>query len=897
MSSTDFYSKVKFLAKKSVLATIALFAASPETVAIPARRHSTMTVDLADGTQLTAYLHGDENFHFYTTADGTVLEETPQGFRTTGLSPKAMRAKASKSPSRKLPGIVDGTTFPSTGDQKIIVVLVRYQDVDFNLDDPKDYFTRMLNEDGFSDYWATGSAREYFINSSGGLFRPEFDVYGPITLQKNREYYGGNNAWGQDNAPQKMVIEACRQLNPEVDFLQYDRDGDGYIDNVFVVYAGRGEASGGSPDCVWPHAWNLSSAEPGSQYTFNGVRLNRYACSNEWELSDQGKGFRPVGIGTFIHEFSHVMGLPDLYSTEYVKDSFTPGSWSVLDYGPYNNDGCTPPQYSAFERSVLGYISPRELTAEPANNILKPIAEGDAFLVPVPESTNEYFLLEHRDGTGWDKFTPGHGLLAWHIDYDADIWKRNAVNNDPSHNRVDLIEADGILTEATRSGDCFPGTALITSLDLQSRNGNPTGIHISDIKESYDRLLLRINGGLPDITPPQGLTVENIKAGGFTIKWEPVYGAKGYSVNITAPEDDSFNLCVYADELTTYADISGLVPSTEYNVNVIADDGLYGSVPSASINATTLDPTFDYFSPVALEATEIGQRSFTANWEEMENATEYYIDVYMIAPGDATTDIVDFAEGPASLPEGWTTTSSGSYGMASYSGKEIPALRMSADCEELISPVYNADIESLSFWHRGNSTTPSEKLVVNGLTDGKWAELLTVDIKTEKGGAITVIDDIPIHTRAISIKFSKPSGKGSVALDDVSLIWNRLMKPTQMPNYTGLPVMDTSIEITGLQPGSAYRYSLKATDGIFTSLRSNEIDIITLTEQVGINTTVISPENNVQITGRELKSEIPVDIYDISGRITASSVKSFTFPDAGIYIITHRSEKLKAVIR
>jgi len=123
------------------------------------------------------------------------------------------------------------------------------------------------------------------------------------------------------------------------------------------------------------------------------------------------------------------------------------------------------------------------------------------------------------------------------------------------------------------------------------------------------------------------------------------------------------------------------------------------------------------------------------------------------------------------------------------------------------------------------------------------------------------------------------------------------LKPTQMPNYTGLPVMDTSIEITGLQPGSAYRYSLKATDGIFTSLRSNEIDIITLTEQVGINTTVISPENNVQITGRELKSEIPVDIYDISGRITASSVKSFTFPDAGIYIITHRSEKLKAVIR
>ena len=166
------------------------------------------------------------------------------------------------------------------------VVLVEYQDVKFNLSDPKDYFTRLLNEEGFSDYYATGSARDWFINSSNGMFKPEFEIMGPVTLQKNQEYYGGNDAYGQDNAPQRMVIEACRQLNTTVDFSRFDRDGDGYIDNVFVVYAGRGEASGGSSDCVWPHAWTLNAAEPGSIYTFDNVRLNRYACCNEWELSD-----------------------------------------------------------------------------------------------------------------------------------------------------------------------------------------------------------------------------------------------------------------------------------------------------------------------------------------------------------------------------------------------------------------------------------------------------------------------------------------------------------------------------------------------------------------------------------------------------------------------------------
>ena len=154
-------------------------------------------------------------------------------------------------------------------------------------------------------------------------------------------YYGENDYRGDDSNPQKMAIEACQQLDATVDFSEYDRDNDGYIDNVYIFYAGRGEASGGSSSTVWPHSWEVSAVESQTYY-FDNVILNRYACGNEWE------GDKPDGVGTFIHEFSHVLGLPDLYSTSY-SSAFTPGSWSAMDYGPYNNNGCTPPLYSVFE--------------------------------------------------------------------------------------------------------------------------------------------------------------------------------------------------------------------------------------------------------------------------------------------------------------------------------------------------------------------------------------------------------------------------------------------------------------------------------------------------------------------------------------------------------------------
>ena len=178
-------------------------------------------------------------------------------------------------------------------------------------------------------------------------------------LSQSMGYYGANDDFGQDMRPHEMVIEACSLLDSEIDFSEYDRDGDGVIDNVFVFYAGKGEATGGGANSIWPHSSKISDFTTGKVYEFDNVVLSSYACTNEWVDN------HTCGIGTFCHEFSHVMGLPDLYSTTYTG-AFTPGEWSLMDHGSYNNGSHTPPYHTGYERYCLGWIEPKVLS-EPAN--------------------------------------------------------------------------------------------------------------------------------------------------------------------------------------------------------------------------------------------------------------------------------------------------------------------------------------------------------------------------------------------------------------------------------------------------------------------------------------------------------------------------------------------------
>ena len=316
-------------------------------------------------------------------------------------------------------GLMGRQNFPTQGDIKSIVILVQYKDVSFTVKNPTEYYKNMLNQEGFDQYGGVGSARDFFVENSAGQFRPQFDVYGPITTQYKRSYYGAQVGNRHDSNPSAMVLEACKQLDATVDFSQYDLDGDGMIDNIYVIYAGQGQATYGGSDTVWPHSATISNGP-----VYDGVRVGRYATSNEWEYQ------RPDGIGTFVHEFSHVMGLPDLYSTAYAN-SVTPGAWSTMDQGPYNGDGCRPAYYTAFERNALGWIDLKVLDS-PSNVTLPDISNNEAYIIPTMIDT-EFFLLENRQQRGWDTDVPGHGLLVWHIDFDKTVFNLNNVNNDETH--------------------------------------------------------------------------------------------------------------------------------------------------------------------------------------------------------------------------------------------------------------------------------------------------------------------------------------------------------------------------------------------------------------------------------------------------------------------------------
>lgn len=445
----------------------------------------------------------------------------------------------------KGPGRIQ-SSFPRTGKANALVILVEYQDVKFNLTDPHSYYDGMLNKQGFSEYGGTGCAKEYFELNSNGQFSPQFDVYGPVTLPNNREYYGGNDERGSDKHASEMVSHALKILDPDVDFKRYDMNSDGEVDNVYVIYAGQGEATYGGPDTVWPHSFDL--LKDMIFVIVDGLYVNHYACCNEW-LNDE-----PDGVGTFIHEFSHVLGLPDLYATNGARLSATPGNWSVLDYGPYNNGGHTPPNYSAYERYAMGWVEPEILKTPKNLNLLNLSESNQVAIIPVEGNANEFFLIENRQQKNWDKYLPGHGMMVWHVDYDAAIFQAGATNNDPKHQRVDIIEANGKadgLNYDTMTQYPFPGPTRNTSLDFESIpqlatwSGADTGVALSDIEETEDgRIVCRVNGGVYNIDTPEWVDYSFGTDSLLTLNWKEVPGAELYELEVMACFDGESGVIV-----------------------------------------------------------------------------------------------------------------------------------------------------------------------------------------------------------------------------------------------------------------------------------------------------------------------------------------------------------------
>lgn len=840
--------------------------------AVPAKP-GPISVTQPDGTEITINMIGDEYGHQCFSTDGYLLaniggffyyadlDDAGNVFSTgiraaepskragdalrflAGVDRLAVKARlnatlknktkeARKSPF-KGPGLTGKSYFPSKGKQKAIVILVEYTDCKFHEMDnynPHDYFSRMMMEPGFSDFGGTGSARDFFIASSNGQFEPEFDVYGPLTLSKHRAYYGENTLLGgRDINAHRMVIEACQMLDGSVDFTQYDRDGDGYIDNVFVFYAGEGEHMGATSDSVWPHAYKISEKD-NTPYIFDGVRLDRYGCTSEWV------GKRPDGVGTFVHEFSHIMGLPDLYTTDY-SASFTPGPWSTLDAGPYNNDGCTPPLYSAYERYALDWLTPVEINSS-MSVTLSPMQCNMAGIIRT-DNENEYYLVENRQREGWDKFLPNSGMLVWHVDYNKSIWYSNSVNNNPDHQYVDLVEADNLQTIDSRAGDSFPGLNGVTSFtdntvpSMRSWSNKSINLPITEIEEADGLISFNVNGGGSVPAAPVSLEPDEIDSEGFTALWKMDADQCDYLFSLytlgenEAPEyvDGYYRRNVGKNGSLK---LENLMPATTYYYQVHALKGLSASAGSNIIKVYTDRMPLDRLTVDALEAENVTSSGFVARWEALEEADRYNLTVYKKVPGGTLSDLCDFTGGISALPEGWVSTTPTMYSMSSYAGGSAPSLRMSADGDNLTTRVYDDGLKGVSFWHRGNATGDEDRISLLALCGKEWKEMKSYPVTTAKGGETISFTDIPEDASSFMIKFVRKSEKGNLALDDVTVEHGVKYVPQNLAGYDPLAVGDrTEMEVKGLEPDTEYYYMVSASDGKLVSKMSKEIAVKT----------------------------------------------------------------------
>ena len=471
--------------------------------AVPAKRERCW-LKLADGTSIEATRMGDETIHFYVTDDGQYLQcdsldiarfVEPDVIHNRWKSriEKRQNARARRNASRRRKAQAE-----FFGSKCGLVILVQFPQTPFHYSNStfQDYF----NDIDYTDNINKGSVRKYFLDASYGQFDFTFDVVGPVTMSHPLEYYGANNQNGDDVHPAVMVAEVVQLIDDEVDFSKYDWDGDGVVDQIYILHSGYDEAQSNTRNDIWSHEWTLTEAKDENDgngpVTLDGVLIDKYATSSELRNKT---GTAISGIGTVCHEFAHCFGLPDTYDTI----GFSPGmmSWDLMDYGEYNGDGGTPAGFTSYERMFCGWLQPVELIdATIIQNMPALASEPVAYILRNSGKYDEYYLLENRQLESWDTCLSGHGLLILHVDYDSIAWTENTVNNIRSHQRMTIIPADNMLYRFSMAGDPWPGTTGKTELSDASTpaatlyNANAEGKKLmnhsfTEISESEDGLI------------------------------------------------------------------------------------------------------------------------------------------------------------------------------------------------------------------------------------------------------------------------------------------------------------------------------------------------------------------------------------------------------------------------
>lgn len=523
-----------------------------------------LTITQKDGKTLTYQLHGDEHFNYATTTDGVLLyqknndffiavinengemessgvlahnagQRTAEEIALIGKQDKkkffaAEEIAVAKSRGMKRISMPESTNkpfFPHVGSPRALIILADFKDQKFKHDDDStitifDHYLNSMepfNPENELDPTLCrnyGSVRKYFSDMSGGQFTPIFDVATVVHLSDSMKVYGpGKN----DNMP-KFFREVCDSANKVVNFAEYDKygnngepDGDGYVDLVYVIYAGYGQSTGGGENTIWPKSGMLTINNK-----YDGKLIRRYGVNPELNFSPTYTtvAFRGVpqinGIGLFCHEFSHCMNLPDIYPvTAAAQNAYNPSMeyWDLMDGGEYGGSvtftyrnkqytiygGYNPTAYTAWEREYVGWKEMDVLTDENGGELIELINidenNGKAYKIFPDDDVegNEYVYIQNIQPYKWNEWlgeSIGHGMLVTYVCYDKDAFSLDGygkydendktyyrVNDKVNYSRMTYIPADGEYISsysysdfegqaayiANHAGDPFPGTS------------------------------------------------------------------------------------------------------------------------------------------------------------------------------------------------------------------------------------------------------------------------------------------------------------------------------------------------------------------------------------------------------------------------------------------------------
>lgn len=880
--------------------------------AVPATPYP-VTISQPDGTLLTIRLQGDEYFNYKTTVDGYALIPDTDGILTyaqlnssgnlvsssvkatniesrstieknfiQSLNPnpdlsklrqlgRAMRSAKSITETNFLRG------YPSTGTPKSLVILVNFKDVSFVTPNPKTAFTNLLNKKGYSTNGGTGSANDYFHDSSSGVFSPQFDVVGPFNLPQPMAFYGENDVRGNDINPRQMVIDACTLAAASgVDFSQYDTDHNGKVDNVFIYYAGYNEAEGGPVSSIWPHRWTLADLTT----IFNGVSVYDYACTSELRSN---KGSNMCGIGTFCHEFGHVLGLTDYYVTSGT-DHHTLSEWNIMDYGPYLNNGRTPPSYCAWDRFYLNWLTPTELKVSGDYTIDTLTTSNKAYLFTQNGNFNmssanptpaEFFILEDRQQKGWDAYLPGHGMLVYHIFYDPTTWENNTVNNDPNAMGVDIVEADGIATETTSidptlSGDPFPGTSNVTSYKPTLRDGTDIHKPLGSIQEINGLIQFHFAS---NIALTQNLQpFSTVQGTPSSIQTVSVSGKKlSHPVTITFLTGQQFEMKIDTAKVwgksITLTPIKSIVSNTIIQIRYDPLVPSYGSIHNDTLVLTT--SSGDYasalvsgtstravyvVSPVENAATDATFDSFVASWNSVYDAAGYYLTVYNIANG--VSSISEGFDNGLTAPIDWTITTKSTSDSIIYSGVNPPSLQFSNTGEYVETEIYMLPVTNLSFYIHSLGGDNGGFLVEAQNNQNIWEKIDSIPVTStlyKKNNSYSFLETKGYER----FRFTYFKGIGSVTFDDVNVSFAKQLNYNLRESW----ITTTSDTVNNLVPNTTYSFKVRASDKsiYYENITdfSNTISVKTLTY----------PSNSKLLATKDINSNITVDLPSLGATL------------------------------